>query len=59
MLLLSCGVRGRPLLILLAATIVYIVVQNLTGVAMASLLGFDPLVGLLTILLPDMSRKPA
>jgi ESS family glutamate:Na+ symporter len=39
---------GRPLLILLAATVVYIVVQNLTGVAMASLLGLDPLVGLLT-----------
>ncbi|MGB5136544.1 MAG: sodium/glutamate symporter [Prochlorococcaceae cyanobacterium] len=38
---------GRPLLILLAATLVYIVVQNLTGVAMASLLGLDPLVGLL------------
>jgi glutamate:Na+ symporter, ESS family len=39
---------GRPLLILLAATIMYIVVQNFTGVAMASLLGLDPLVGLLT-----------
>jgi ESS family glutamate:Na+ symporter len=39
---------GWPLLILLAATVVYIVVQNLTGVAMASLLGLDPLVGLLT-----------
>jgi len=39
---------GRPLLILLAATVVYIVLQNLTGVAMASLLGLDPLVGLLT-----------
>ena len=38
---------GMPLLILLAATLVYIVVQNLTGVAMASLLGLDPLVGLL------------
>lgn len=38
---------GRPLLILLAATVLYIVVQNLTGVAMASLLGLDPLVGLL------------
>ncbi|MEO1002887.1 MAG: sodium/glutamate symporter [Cyanobacteria bacterium J06638_7] len=38
---------GRPLLILLAATVVYIVVQNLTGVAMASLLGLDPLLGLL------------
>jgi ESS family glutamate:Na+ symporter len=39
---------GWPLLILLAATVVYIVLQNLTGVAMASLLGLDPLVGLLT-----------
>jgi glutamate:Na+ symporter, ESS family len=39
---------GMPLLILLAATIVYLLIQNLTGVAMASLLGFDPLVGLLT-----------
>ena len=39
---------GWPLLILLAATLVYIVLQNLTGVAMASLLGLDPLVGLLT-----------
>lgn len=39
---------GMPLLILLAATLVYIVVQNLTGVAMASLLGLDPLIGLLT-----------
>ncbi|MEX1317189.1 MAG: sodium/glutamate symporter [Synechococcaceae cyanobacterium] len=38
---------GRPLLILLAATLVYIVLQNLTGVAMASLVGLDPLVGLL------------
>jgi ESS family glutamate:Na+ symporter len=39
---------GWPLLILLAATVVYIAIQNLTGVAMASLLGLDPLVGLLT-----------
>lgn len=39
---------GRPLLILLVATVVYIVIQNLTGVAMAGLLGLDPLVGLLT-----------
>jgi ESS family glutamate:Na+ symporter len=39
---------GKPLLILLAATVVYLLLQNLTGVAMASLLGFDPLVGLLT-----------
>ncbi len=39
---------GWPLLFLLAATVVYIVIQNLTGVAMASLMGLDPLVGLLT-----------
>jgi ESS family glutamate:Na+ symporter len=39
---------GWPLLFLLAATVVYIAIQNLTGVAMASLLGLDPLVGLLT-----------
>ncbi|MFM7677120.1 MAG: sodium/glutamate symporter [Synechococcus sp.] len=39
---------GWPLLFLLAATLVYFVLQNLTGVAMASLLGLDPLVGLLT-----------
>jgi ESS family glutamate:Na+ symporter len=39
---------GWPLLILLAATVVYIAIQNLTGVAMAQLLGLDPLVGLLT-----------
>ena len=39
---------GWPLLILLAATVVYIAIQNLTGVAMAGLLGLDPLVGLLT-----------
>jgi ESS family glutamate:Na+ symporter len=39
---------GWPLLFLLGATVVYIVVQNLTGVAMARLLGLDPLVGLLT-----------
>lgn len=39
---------GWPLLILVAATVVYIVLQNLTGVAMAGLLGLNPLVGLLT-----------
>jgi ESS family glutamate:Na+ symporter len=39
---------GWPLLILLAATVVFITLQNLTGVAMAGLLGLDPLVGLLT-----------
>lgn len=39
---------GWPLLILLAATVVYIVLQNLAGVTMASLLGLNPLVGLLT-----------
>jgi ESS family glutamate:Na+ symporter len=39
---------GRPLLVLLAATVLFIVLQNLTGVALARLLGLNPLVGLLT-----------
>jgi ESS family glutamate:Na+ symporter len=39
---------GRPLLILLAVTLLFIVLQNLTGVALARLLGLNPLVGLLT-----------
>ncbi len=38
---------GRPLAILVALTIGFLVVQNLTGVAMASLLGLDPVIGLL------------
>ena len=39
---------GWPLLLLLAVTLIYIVIQNLAGVAMARLLGLNPLVGLLT-----------
>lgn len=38
---------GRPLAILVALTMVFLVVQNLTGIAMASLLGLDPVIGLL------------
>ena len=38
---------GWPLLILIASTVVFMVLQNLTGVGMATLLGLDPLVGLL------------
>lgn len=38
---------GWPLLILIASTVVFMVLQNLTGVGMAVLLGLDPLVGLL------------
>ncbi|KEF42121.1 MAG: glutamate permease [Cyanobium sp. CACIAM 14] len=38
---------GRPLLILVSATVVFIVLQNLTGVGVATLLGLNPLVGLL------------
>lgn len=38
---------GRPLLILLAATVLFTVLQNLTGVALARLLGLNPLMGLL------------
>ncbi len=38
---------GLPLLILVVATVVFIILQNLTGVGVAALLGLDPLVGLL------------
>jgi ESS family glutamate:Na+ symporter len=38
---------GRPLAILVVLTMVFLVLQNLTGVAMASLLGLEPVVGLL------------
>lgn len=38
---------GWTLLILVVTTVVFIVLQNLTGVGMATLLGFNPLVGLL------------
>ncbi len=39
---------GRPLLFLLAATLVYMVLQNLTGVTMANLMGLPGTVGLLS-----------
>jgi ESS family glutamate:Na+ symporter len=38
---------GWTLLILVVTTVVFIILQNLTGVGMATLLGFNPLVGLL------------
>ena len=38
---------GRPLLILITTTVVFILMQNLTGVGVATLLGLNPLVGLL------------
>ncbi len=38
---------GRPLLVLLALTLAYTVVQNLVGTGVAAALGLNPLVGLL------------
>ncbi len=38
---------GRPLLILIATTVVFMVLQNITGIGVATLLGLNPLVGLL------------
>ncbi|MCP9849027.1 sodium/glutamate symporter [Cyanobium sp. Morenito 9A2] len=38
---------GRPLALLVALTAAYVVLQNLTGLGVASLLGLNPLVGLL------------
>jgi len=38
---------GRPLLVLVVVTVVYMVLQNLTGVGVASMLGLNPLIGLL------------
>ncbi|MCP9773056.1 sodium/glutamate symporter [Synechococcus sp. Tobar12-5m-g] len=38
---------GRPLLVLVVVTVGYMVLQNLTGVGVASLLGLNPLIGLL------------
>ncbi|MCP9838935.1 sodium/glutamate symporter [Cyanobium sp. N.Huapi 1H5] len=38
---------GWPLLILVATTVGYMILQNLTGIGMAALLGLNPLVGLL------------
>ena len=38
---------GKPLVILLAATVVFMVLQNFTGIGVASALGLEPAVGLL------------
>lgn len=38
---------GRPLLKLLGLVIVFLIAQNATGISLATLLGLDPLVGLL------------
>lgn len=38
---------GKPLALLLLVTVIYMIVQNLTGVGMATLLGLEPAVGLL------------
>ncbi|MCT0200272.1 sodium/glutamate symporter [Synechococcus sp. CS-1325] len=38
---------GRPLLVLVVVTVVYMILQNLTGVGVATLLGLNPLIGLL------------
>ncbi|WP_087025957.1 sodium/glutamate symporter [Thaumasiovibrio subtropicus] len=39
---------GKPLLILLAVTIVYMIIQNITGIGVASLFGLEPVAGLLS-----------
>jgi len=38
---------GKPLIILLIATIIYMVIQNIIGISVASLFGLDAVVGLL------------
>ena len=38
---------GKPLIILLAATIFYMIIQNVVGISVATLFGLEPLVGLL------------
>lgn len=38
---------GRPLFVLVAVTIVFMILQNLTGVAVATMMGLDRVVGLL------------
>ena len=38
---------GKPLIILLAVTILYMIIQNLVGISVASLFGLEPLVGML------------
>lgn len=39
---------GKPLLILTLLAVVYIVLQNLVGISVASLLGLEPILGLMT-----------
>ena len=38
---------GKPLALLLLATVIYMIIQNLTGIGIATLLGLEPAVGLL------------
>lgn len=38
---------GKPLIILLSATVLYMVIQNAVGITVATLFGQDPLVGML------------
>ncbi len=38
---------GKPLIILLTATILYMIIQNVVGISVASLFGLEPLVGML------------
>jgi len=38
---------GKPLIILLAATIFYMVIQNVVGISVATMFGLNPLVGML------------
>ncbi len=39
---------GKPLVILLAVTIAYMIVQNLTGITVATAFGLEPVAGLLS-----------
>lgn len=43
----SLKVGGRPLAILVVLTVVYMFIQNLTGIAVASVMGLDRLVGVI------------
>jgi len=38
---------GKPLIILLAATIFYMIIQNVVGISVATLFGLEPIVGML------------
>jgi ESS family glutamate:Na+ symporter len=38
---------GKPLIILLIATIIYMAIQNFVGISVATMLGLEPIVGLL------------